>query len=308
MRTTRAAAALVLALLLGAAPAFASATAGAEPFNFLFLDANARAVALGGAYTALATDANALLYNPAGLARVERNEATFMHDSYAAGVLQEYGAYASPNGWGGSFNYVNSGVVQNTTNSNPDGSGLASTGLYDLAASAGYGRKLGDALSLGAELKYIRESIAGISGAGVAFDFGAMYAVTQTPGLTFGASLQNVGPTVKYESATQNLPLNIRGGAAYVFDAFEQKTTMSFDVMKERSQNAAVSAGAETILLKAMPVRVGFTTNDTAGLGITTGIGWIHGGLAVDYAFVPLGSLGDAHRISVTWRWGAPKP
>ncbi|MFI5362473.1 MAG: PorV/PorQ family protein [Elusimicrobiota bacterium] len=306
MRTLKAASATALVLLLAGSSAFAAATAGSEPFNFLFLDANARPVAMGGAYTALASDANALLYNPAGLARVDRHEATFMHDSYAAGIFQEYGAYASPLGWGASFNYMNSGSVQNTTNSNPDGSGLGSTGLYDLAFSGGYGRKIGDSLSVGAELKYIRESIAGIDAAGAAFDFGVLYA-TPAPGLTLGAALQNVGPTVKYEGATQNLPLNLRGGAAYVFDALGQKSTLSFDLGKERTENAVVSAGAETVLFKMMPVRVGFRTNNSAGLGLTTGIGWIYNGFALDYAFVPYGTLGDAHRISVTWRWGAPK-
>ena len=44
----------LLALLAGAGLArAASNSAGGEPFSFLFLDANARPVGLGGAYTAL---------------------------------------------------------------------------------------------------------------------------------------------------------------------------------------------------------------------------------------------------------------
>ena len=307
MRALKTAAAIVLALLMGVGAARADGSAGAEPFNFLFLDANARAVAMGGAYTALATDANALLYNPAGLGLIGKNEATFMHNSYPAGAYQEYGAYASPRGWGGSFNYLNSGSVANTTISNPGGAGLGTSGLYDLAVSGGYGRRFGDALSLGAEGKYIRESISGIAGAGEAFDFGALYAVPQLSGLMVGAALQNVGSTVKFESAAQNQPLNLRAGAAYSFDARGQKSVVSLDVSKERTSSPVVAAGAETILVKAMPIRVGFTTNNNAGLGLTTGVGWIHKDLAVDYAFVPYGTLGNAQRVSVTWRWGSTK-
>ena len=299
--------AVVLAILLGAGTASAEGAAGAEPFNFLFLDANARAVALGGAYTALAMDANALLYNPAGLGRIEHNEATFMHNSYAAGIFQEYGAYVSPKGWGVNFNYLNSGSVANTTMSNPGGAGLGETELYDLVCSGGYGRSFGDSLSLGVGVKYIRETISGIAGAGVAADFGVLYAVPPLPGLTLGAALQNVGPTVKFESETQNLPLNLRGGAAYCFNAVGQQSALSFDVSKERTSSPVFAAGVETILVKALPIRLGFTTNNSVGLGLTAGVGWMHKDLALDYAFVPYGALGNAHRASITWRWGAAK-
>ncbi|MBI5245511.1 MAG: hypothetical protein HY922_17755, partial [Elusimicrobia bacterium] len=72
----------LLALVLLSWPRLSHAAAGAEPFNFLFLDANARAVGMGGAYTALARDSNALLYNPAGLGLVDEHEATFMHNEH----------------------------------------------------------------------------------------------------------------------------------------------------------------------------------------------------------------------------------
>ena len=76
--------------------ALAAPAAGTEPFNFLALDADARAVALGGAYTALATDANALLYNPAGLGLVRQSQIAFMHNQYIAGLTQEYMGLATP--------------------------------------------------------------------------------------------------------------------------------------------------------------------------------------------------------------------
>lgn len=304
MKAHRSAAAIGLSLLLGAGPASAAGSAGAEPFDFLSLDANARAVAMGGAYTALATDANALLYNPAGLALIDRNEATFMHNSYVAGLFQDYGAYASPSGWGVNFNYLNSGSVANTTISNPDGTGLGTTGLTDMAFSGGYGHKIGDSFSVGAGIKYIRESIAEVAGAGAAADVGVMYAPPPLPGLMLGAALQNLGPTVKFESARQNLPSKARGGAAYTFDVAGAKTSASLDVSKERTSSPVFAFGLETVLAKILPVRVGFTTNNSAGLGLTTGVGFIHDGLAFDYAFVPFGDLGNAHRISMTYRWG----
>jgi len=85
----------LLLLLAAAAPCFGGGTEGATPFNFLFLDANARPVALGGAYAAIAQDANALLYNPAGLAGVRRTHLTLQHTEHFQSVNQEYGAIAS---------------------------------------------------------------------------------------------------------------------------------------------------------------------------------------------------------------------
>ena len=192
-------------LALFASPAAFAGAAGGDPLNFLFLDANARAVAMGGAYTALATDANALLYNPAGLGAVERHEATFMHNEYFQGASQEYIGYASPRGVGANVNSLRSGDVARTTISNPDGTGLGGANLSDLSLALGYGRPLGDSLRLGAGMKYIRETIAGISASGYAADLGALYSVPAARGLALGLSVQNLGPSIKFQSAKENL-------------------------------------------------------------------------------------------------------
>jgi hypothetical protein len=295
---------LLIALLLGAARASAAGSAGGEPLDFLNLDADARAVALGGAYTALATDANALLYNPGALGRIDRNVATFMHSSYFTGVRQQYAAFASRNGWGVNFNYLTTGDIRYASLSDPNGTGLGSNTLNDLAVGAGYGRAVGGGLSLGAGLKYVRENVADARGHAFAADLGSFYEVAGIRGLTFGAAILNIGPALKYQSASENLPLNIRGGAGYVFDAAGLRNTASIDVSKGRGGDAAASAGLETIVNNALPLRIGFTTKNSAGMGFTAGVGLNLDGFSFAYAFVPFGELGDAHRASVTWRWG----
>lgn len=290
-----------------------ASSAGAKPFNFLFLDANARAVGMGGAYTALATDVNALLYNPAGLGRVRRHEATFMHNQYFEGITQDYLAYASPLGWSANINYLSFGDVARTTLSNPDGRDLGSTGLSDLAFGTGYGRALNEDLTVGVGAKYIRESIAGISAHGFALDLGVLYAVRALERFTVGLAVQNIGPSVKFQSDKENLPLNLRIGAVYDFSIGKNpflnmgghEYTISFDVTKQRSEEALIAVGIETLVAKMMPVRVGFNTRNDAGTGVTVGLGWTSRVLALDYAFVPFGDLGSTHRISATWRWGA---
>lgn len=300
------AAGLSLLIVAVAAPSHAAGSSGGDPFGFLSLDANARAVAMGGAYTALATDANALLYNPAGLGRVEQNEATFMHNQYFQGINQEYFGLAMRKGWGLNVNYLDSGSVPETTLASPGGTG-ASNSLTDMAVSAGYGRAVMDSLSLGLGVKYVQESVAGVAGRGYAADAGALYAVPAVPNLRLGLSVQNAGPAVKFQAAHENLPLDVRGGAAYGFSVIGQQSVLSLDVSKERSAGVVVQGGAETIIAKAMAVRVGFNTGNDAGPKVTAGAGWTHKQFSLDYAFVPYGDLGVSNRISVTARWGERK-
>lgn len=292
---------------LRAAPCRAAGSAGADPFNFLFLDAGARAVAMGGAYTALARDSNALLYNPAGLGRMGRYEATFMHNQYFAGINQEYASVAAPQGWAAELIWMDFANVARTTLSNPDGAGLGTASSNDLAFGMGYGKPLGDSLSVGAGVKLIRESLDGIVGQGYGLDLGALYAPPTIKGLTLGAAVQNIGPSVKFQSANEDLPLNVRAGAGYQFPLLEQAGTLSVDVLKERRDNVVVAAGGEVLVAKMMPVRLGYNTRAGAGPGITAGLGFLGRDFLIDYAFVPFGDLGNAHRISATVRWGGLK-
>ena len=295
---------LLLSLLLALAPAARASGAGADPFNFLFLDADARPVAMGGAYTALAADANSLLYNPAGLARVRGHEATFMHNQHFVDITQEYAAYASRWGWGANINTLRFGDTARTTYSNPSGSGLGSVGMNSMALGAGYGRELLPGLRAGAGVKYIRESIAGVSASGYAADLGLQHDASFLPGLSLGAAVQNLGPSVKFQRDSEKLPLNLRFGTAYAFSLLGLGHTAAFDVTKERSESPLYAFGFETLAAGSLPVRFGFSTRNQAGPGVTAGIGWRTENLRLDYAFVPYGELGSAHRFSVTVRWG----
>jgi outer membrane protein OmpA-like peptidoglycan-associated protein len=300
----RTASLLLAALALSPRPA--SGSGGAEPFDFLSLDAGARAVAMGGAYTALASDSSALLYNPSGLARVRLNEATFMHNRYLQGASQEYAAFASPRGWGLQANFLSFGSLSRTTYANPDGSGLGEASLTDMALGAGYARPLAAWLAVGAGGKYIQETIDGTRARSLAADLGAMLFLPALPGLSAGICLQNAGPSVRFQTAKENLPLQLRSGAAFEVEAFGTKNTVALDLLKGRSQGPVLAAGAESRLAGPLAVRAGFCTGNDAGLGVTAGFGLAFESWGMDYAFVPMGDLGSAHRLSATMRW-APR-
>jgi hypothetical protein len=295
-----------LGLLALASPSRAGA--GAEPFEFLFLDAQARPVAMGGAYTALARDAQALRYNPAGLAKVSRHEAAFAHNAYLQGTHQESAAYASPRGWGVSLDFFEFGGVQRTSLSNPGGTGLGEAGMNDLALGAGYGAMIAPGLSLGLGFKFLREVLDDFALTGYGVDLGAHYYAPWVEGLSLGAVVQNAGPPARSGGSRENLPLNLRFSGAYEFQAAGRAHALVLDVTKERSQGALVAAGGETRMLEPLALRLGYGTRGDAGIGIAAGFGYLFKSGSVDYAFVPMGELGDAHRVSVTLKWGGGRP
>lgn len=307
MKRTVKASALCLAALLAGSPGRAASNAGSDPFDFLFIDANARAAALGGAYTALAADSNALLYNPAGLGRVPRHEATFMHNRYVEGVSQEYFSVASRYGLGASVNFLSFGEIPRTTVSQPAGTG-SSFGLTDLAVTGGYGKDIGGGLALGGAYKYIREHVDDVSATAHAFDAGLLWAVPWVAKLRLGASVQNMGGKVRFQRAREDLPLSGRVGAAYAFDWGGRATTVSFDGFGQRYGRVQFGFGGETILGGVMALRAGYTSRNETDMGLTAGAGWIIHDLSVDYAVVPFGDFDLAHRLSVTFRWGKERP
>jgi len=189
---------LTCALLLAGRGSALAAASGAEPFNFLFLDASARASALGGAYTARAADANALHYNPAGLGRVEEYALTFMHSNHFEGINQEYISLATRHGWGLSLNYLSFGDVPRTTVANPSG-GIGNAALRDLAVSVGYGRTVHELLSTSTvTVTVINNPTTTPAAPGNANSIGASVDITLSNGQTNLAAGQSAAITITY--------------------------------------------------------------------------------------------------------------
>jgi hypothetical protein len=303
MKALAASSLAIILLTAAAVAAHAGASAGAESFDFLLFDPSARAAGLGGAYTALAADSNALFYNPAGLGRIKANEVTFMHNQYVEGLTQEHVGLATPRGWGLSLNYLDFGGIPRTRLDAPGG-GIGSAGMTDLAIGGGYGQALSESLSVGAGAKFVRETVDNVSAGGFAVDAGVLAAVASLPGLSLGAAVLNIGPAVRFQSRSENLPLLGRAGAAMRFRVNTTINTVTFDATKARTDEVRFGFGAETVIENLLALRLGFSARNDAGLGLTGGVGLVWKSLAVDFAIAPYGDLGFANRLSLTLRWG----
>ena len=106
---------------------------GSTSMQFLKVMPCARATALGEAYTVWATGAEAIFWNPAGLATVDKMEFSTTYIDWLFDAKQGALSYAlSIQGLGAvgvQFQYVDFGEFEETTNerpyiSNPDGPGL----------------------------------------------------------------------------------------------------------------------------------------------------------------------------------------
>ncbi len=290
---------LLIALLLSS-PAF-----GAETASFLNIGVGARGLGMGGAYTALADDANALYWNPAGLAKLEKREFTASHAEMFASTRLDFLAYAHPTSQGtfaAGLTYLSQGKIDGR-----DASGRQTAGYdaSDAAMSAGYARKF-DRAELGASFKYIRSHIGSTEAQTVAADVGAKRAMGN---LVLAAALRNLGPGLNFQDERNDLPLRLALGAAYKFAGGHAAAAEL--VNGPRGTGTDVSLGGEYQAFKSVFLRAGYTTQTAitggsgfdAARGLTFGLGLRNEKWGLDYAILPTGELGRSHRFSLSARW-----
>jgi len=325
---TRDLAALLLAgwSALPARPARAiDSSAGTSGAAFMKIGyGSARAMALGGAFVALAEGSDALIWNPAGLAVTQQRELAFSRLSYVQGVkanlvpnsyMPGYVAYAHPMGrttWGANFAYMTdegfdirnaNGVPQQNTNV------IVRNyfGTVGLARSFWY-----EKLFLGAGLKTIHEDIAGSAHNTVVGDLGVV--LKPTNALSLGFAHQNFGVDSKEVARVT------RGGASLRLNDF---VTACVELNKASDSGARLGLGGEFQLPEdyldygQITLRIGYRNSDDYGQslpvksfsldrtgGLSYGIGVYTSqafgyGLAFDIAIVAMGALGTSDQMSV---------
>lgn len=298
---------LPLIALLLASP---SAALAVETAAFLDIGVGARGIGMGGAFTALADDSSAVYWNPAGLARLEKREASVSHAELGLGTREDFIAYAHPTSRGtfaAAMTYLSQGSIGGRdATGRPTGDYEAS----DAAFAGAYGVKT-DVADLGVSVKYLRSHIASSEAQGVAADFGARRAFDGVgPGkLVVGAALRNTGPGLKYENQRNDLPLRMAGGAAYTFAAGR---TLAAEVQTApRGGGADGGFGGEFKVMEGALLRLGWSTKNAApegsgfdaARGLTVGLGLERAGFRFDYAAQAAGELGAAHRFTLAKRF-----
>lgn len=304
-------AALLLAVLPASAHEEGAADAGPGA-EFLRIGVSARAAAMGEAQAAFVDDASALYFNPAALTRVEKRSATFMHASYIESTSLNYASYAQKLGArgaiGASVQHMAAGAIEAIDDAS------LTTGEFkphDVALALGAARRLGggelDGFAVGVSAKLVRSTIRDTAQT-VAADAGVLTPAYFGRRLRLGASLSNLGGKLRYsgEENGHALPRIARLGAAY---RASERWSLALDGVRESEDAPYLNAGTEYRVPRAngwtFAVRAGLSSRDVAdvdrALGLAGGFGADFKAFGLDYAFLPMGAFGTAHRVSLNF-------
>lgn len=311
-RLSAVALAAALAAVPAAAGSFSSSARGTTAAEFLNLGAGARAAAMGGAYCAVVDEPSAVYWNPAAMTRVARRAATLMHAVMLNSSAYEYGSYVQNEGRLGAVGfgvqYYTPGRIVQT---NEAGTPLSNVLPYDLALSWGYAREY-RGFSFGGSVKIIDSKIVNSASAG-AVDLGVLSPKLLDERLRLAFTATNLGgDVIAFDQAGAQLPLALRAGGAY---ELLPSLVVSADAVFPKSDQPYGAVGAEYKIAGpndrlgssdgwSFLGRAGFNSQTIGSVdgftGVSMGFGVLIRRASIDYAFVPLGGLGQVHRLSLT--------
>ena len=261
---------------------------GESGFLSLRWGVGARETAMGSAAVAATEGAAAVYWNPAKLAFTDVNTSLLLqHQSWLGLFNKETAALVHRTSYG-LLGFFFSGFYSDEI----ERFGTETVGIsegtfrpYDVVFGLSFARKIVPTLAAGATVKVLYQKIDVYSDSGLALDlFLSHRAVIE--GLTFGASLTNLGPGMQLRDEAFNLPTALRIGAAYdpQNPFFAGKVTFAGDVIIPNDGNEKAHVGAELRLLPEFALRAG-TKIAYDSQGLTAGVGLRRGSLGVGYSF-----------------------
>ncbi|MDI6809752.1 MAG: PorV/PorQ family protein [Candidatus Eisenbacteria bacterium] len=292
-----------------------SATEGAKQFakvgtfggSFLKIGIGARAAALADAYVAIADDASAIYWNPAGIARLTGRTLSVNHLALPADIAFDQAAYVfSPGFFPGVIGFnaraLTMDQMERRTVYHPEGDGTYFD-AGDMAFGVTYARSLTDKFSTGINLNWIQSGLDEYTAKTQTFDVGTLYD-TGFRSIRIGMCIQNIGSELKHFERAARVPTTFRVGMSMNLmrnDVHSLLTSGEFSHPPDNQERA--SWAMEYSFNDYLYFRSGYKFNyDTEGFAAGTGVRFPTGAQAiakVDYAYNDWGTLGGTHRVSL---------
>ena len=312
---------VAVALVASAVPSYGQITkVGTVGLKFLDIGVGGRALAMGEAYTAIADDASSVFWNPAGIANIGNGDLFAGYTKWPAEInlysfalakkmeLPMFGASSLAL----SGTLLNTGLMNRTTEYDPDGAVSGTFPYEDYAFGLTYGKYLTDRFAFGTTFKLVHEKIADWDVNSWAVDIGTYYE-TGFKSIRIGMAIMNFGPDITFkvdddgdgrvdedpldgvsqdddngdgvidgldldgedvEQKAAPLPLTFRAGIAMdVLETESSKATLVAELAHPPDNEERYQFGGEYWFQDMLAIRAGWKLNMDEG-GFTAGAGF----------------------------------
>ncbi len=232
---------IALAVFLLIASGASYAQVGITSVPFLQIEPDSRTAGMGNSGVAIADNATAVFWNPAGLAFQEGHEVSITHadwlPNFNVDMFYDYLAgryYVEGIGTiGGHITFLNLGEQEHRDAGN---NLIGEFSSYEIAGGFSYGFKLNENFAVGTGIRFIFSNLVpsgtlvegqtARNGTSVGLDLGTLYrsnhflVANREAQIRAGLNLSNLGPSIQYTDEAQKdpLPTLLRVGWAYKMD------------------------------------------------------------------------------------------
>lgn len=287
------------------------AKVGTFALQFLKIGPSARATGMGGAFTALANDATATYWNPAGMVEITKTAVRLEHVFWPADVSLDYATAVFtlpfvPGSWGVSARALSMDPQKERTIFLPEGTGREFD-AGDMSFGLSYAQYFTDKFSAGGTVHFIHSGLAEKSVNTYAVDFGLIYRIGFR-GMRLGMMIQSLGGKVNYDARDSKMPTLFKVSlavAAYQRGAHSMDAVGEFSHPSDNTEH--INLGGEYSFNQFFYLRGGYNIDYDAH-GAAAGFGLRidttqTSDLSFDYSWVDLGFLESTHRVSIGFQY-----
>ncbi len=271
-------------------------------FNFLKTTTHARIAGMGDAFTAVSDGIDGMVWNPAGLTKVDNFGYGFGYTQWLVNSKFVTGSIAYNTGrWGVlGASFVNFSLPEmiETTTQQPDGTGnMVDSG--DLAVGVVYAYQLTDKLSAAASLRFVQSVLGPETLSAISVNVSTlMYTGFQS--LRIGMNMKNLGGEQEIVSEKSEMPLVFHTGVAmevYGNLGDPVSLTSSFEGAFFTDREQRWNLGGELWIQNLLALRAGYKFRyDAESWSVGAGLKGKFGGrhIALDVSYSAFGDLFDA--------------